>query len=248
MNNGGQNANADKNRNSSPTSSLTSALPGDSDLTSSPSSSAHVNNASNDSAVFECSICFDVASEPVVTLCGHLYCWPCLFTWMQRAGNPCPCPVCKASVLESELVPLYSRSQNTDGRKRLGAEDAPPRPRPRAPPPTYEHGDGHSHDDHGSVGGGGVQVQFFGGPLGLGMFGIGPMMGFQAQWPPSSHALPRSRPRPTSAAHHDPHHPHGANSAEESRMARSSSEARRWPSVSFSLLCCLFPFYFDHFV
>jgi hypothetical protein len=28
---------------------------------------------------FECSICMDVAKEPVVTKCGHLFCWPCIY-------------------------------------------------------------------------------------------------------------------------------------------------------------------------
>jgi hypothetical protein len=28
---------------------------------------------------FDCNICYDVTREPVVTLCGHLYCWPCLY-------------------------------------------------------------------------------------------------------------------------------------------------------------------------
>ena len=28
---------------------------------------------------FECNICLELASSPVVTLCGHLYCWPCLY-------------------------------------------------------------------------------------------------------------------------------------------------------------------------
>ena len=32
-----------------------------------------------DVAVFECNICLDLASHPVITLCGHLYCWPCLY-------------------------------------------------------------------------------------------------------------------------------------------------------------------------
>ena len=30
-------------------------------------------------SAFECNICYDVAEAPVVTLCGHLYCWPCRY-------------------------------------------------------------------------------------------------------------------------------------------------------------------------
>ena len=29
-------------------------------------------------SAFQCNICLHSAKEPVVTLCGHLYCWPCL--------------------------------------------------------------------------------------------------------------------------------------------------------------------------
>ena len=30
-------------------------------------------------SAFECNICYELAHEPVVTLCGHLYCWPCIY-------------------------------------------------------------------------------------------------------------------------------------------------------------------------
>lgn len=30
-------------------------------------------------SLFECNICLELARDPVVTLCGHLYCWPCLY-------------------------------------------------------------------------------------------------------------------------------------------------------------------------
>lgn len=33
----------------------------------------------DDASHFECNVCLEVAQEPVVTLCGHLYCWPCLY-------------------------------------------------------------------------------------------------------------------------------------------------------------------------
>jgi len=29
--------------------------------------------------MFECNICLETASEPVITLCGHLFCWPCIY-------------------------------------------------------------------------------------------------------------------------------------------------------------------------
>lgn len=35
-------------------------------------------------SAFECNICYDVAESPVVTMCGHLYCWPCLYRCAAR--------------------------------------------------------------------------------------------------------------------------------------------------------------------
>jgi E3 ubiquitin-protein ligase RNF5 len=31
---------------------------------------------------FECNICFELPHEPIVTLCGHLFCRPCLYKWL----------------------------------------------------------------------------------------------------------------------------------------------------------------------
>ncbi|KAM0960452.1 hypothetical protein ACFX2I_025393 [Malus domestica] len=71
---------------------------------------------------FDCSICLDSVQDPVVTLCGHLYCWPCIYKWLQfqspssenQDEQKLPqCPVCKAEVSESSLIPLYGRGQTT---------------------------------------------------------------------------------------------------------------------------------------
>ncbi|KAJ0046579.1 hypothetical protein Pint_04516 [Pistacia integerrima] len=36
----------------------------------------------NKSSCFDCNICIDSAHDPVVTLCGHLYCWACIYEWL----------------------------------------------------------------------------------------------------------------------------------------------------------------------
>ncbi|KAL0461517.1 UNVERIFIED_CONTAM: E3 ubiquitin-protein ligase [Sesamum latifolium] len=68
---------------------------------------------------FECNICFDLAQDPVITLCGHLYCWPCLYKWLQGHSKSQECPVCKAPVDEEKLIPLYGRGKtSTDPRSK----------------------------------------------------------------------------------------------------------------------------------
>ncbi|KAK6777215.1 hypothetical protein RDI58_023932 [Solanum bulbocastanum] len=66
---------------------------------------------------FECNICLDLANDPVVTFCGHLYCWPCIYKWIHLHSIPSErhpqCPVCKADVSERSMVPLYGRDQAT---------------------------------------------------------------------------------------------------------------------------------------
>ncbi|KAL8192480.1 hypothetical protein R6Q57_027665 [Mikania cordata] len=63
---------------------------------------------------FDCSICLDFAKDPVVTLCGHLYCWPCIYKWLSfqtdSENNPL-CPVCKCEISKTSMVPLYGRGK-----------------------------------------------------------------------------------------------------------------------------------------
>ncbi|KNA10631.1 hypothetical protein SOVF_142590 [Spinacia oleracea] len=96
--------------------------------------------SNNDSGDFECNICFELAQDPIVTLCGHLYCWPCLYKWLRFHSQSHECPVCKALVQEDKLVPLYGRGKsNTDPRSRpIPGVDIPNRPsgqRPETAPP-----------------------------------------------------------------------------------------------------------------
>ncbi|EGF82293.1 hypothetical protein BATDEDRAFT_86096 [Batrachochytrium dendrobatidis JAM81] len=62
--------------------------------------------------LFECNICLDMASDPVVTLCGHLFCWSCLHQWLSsRLSASNTCPVCKAGVDRDKVIPIYVRGR-----------------------------------------------------------------------------------------------------------------------------------------
>ncbi|KAG6474490.1 E3 ubiquitin-protein ligase RMA1H1-like [Zingiber officinale] len=63
---------------------------------------------------FDCNICLDFVVDPVVTLCGHLYCWPCIYKWMQVESNAHQqCPVCKAFLSQDTIVPLFGRGRDS---------------------------------------------------------------------------------------------------------------------------------------
>lgn len=105
------------------------------------SMSAPTTVSDDDNGCFECNICLDSAHEPVVTLCGHLYCWPCIYKWLQvpSASDELnqlqqTCPVCKANISASSVVPLYGRGTTLSGSKgkkpNLGLV-VPHRPPPR---------------------------------------------------------------------------------------------------------------------
>lgn len=75
----------------------------------------HDHDHGGDAAAFECNICLELAKDPVVTLCGHLYCWPCLYRWLQVQSYCRQCPVCKAGVEVDKVVPIYGRgSENPE--------------------------------------------------------------------------------------------------------------------------------------
>ncbi|KAI9175824.1 hypothetical protein H9P43_006188 [Blastocladiella emersonii ATCC 22665] len=75
--------------------------------------------------VFECNICLDMAGEdPVVTLCGHLYCWGCLDQWFRSCAErrvAVTCPTCKAGCGPDKTIPIFARGRTADPRTRSNA-------------------------------------------------------------------------------------------------------------------------------
>ncbi|GLT86905.1 hypothetical protein SLE2022_050150 [Rubroshorea leprosula] len=81
-----------------------------------------ITGSDNPSGGFECNICLDSVQDPVVTLCGHLFCWPCIYKWLHfqsisseenEEQKQKQCPVCKAEVTQTSLIPLYGRGLTT---------------------------------------------------------------------------------------------------------------------------------------
>lgn len=96
-----------------------------------------VTETENSNGCFDCNICLDFVHEPVVTLCGHLYCWRCIYKWLHvqsdslSADEHPQCPVCKADISHSTMVPLYGRGHATAQGKTSSCDVFTP-PRPRA--------------------------------------------------------------------------------------------------------------------
>lgn len=140
--------------------------------TQSPSYSA---NGNGDAGEFECNICFELAQDPVITLCGHLFCWPCLYRWLRLHSHSHECPVCKALIQEEKLIPLYGRGKTqTDPRsKPIPGVEIPNRPagqRPEtAPPPPPPPPEAFGFPNFGFRVGGGFLPVMMGGLGNLGM-------------------------------------------------------------------------------
>jgi len=121
---------------------------------------------SNTNAAFECNICLDVAREAVISMCGHLFCWPCLHTWLETRPNRQICPVCKAGIGKDKVVPLYGR----DDANPKDPRDKPVPPRPKGQRPEPESTGGSTFGGFGGFGGGGNGFQM---SFGIGAFPFG---------------------------------------------------------------------------
>ena len=83
---------------------------------------------------FECYICFNPATQPVLTKCGHLYCWPCLYKWARTAKT---CPVCRAIVNQYNIICLQTPRSKEEGSAAKADENSGIPPRPKHSPPAF---------------------------------------------------------------------------------------------------------------
>ncbi|XP_059311498.1 uncharacterized protein LOC132063086 [Lycium ferocissimum] len=91
-----------------------------------------VNKVDDDGgSFFDCNICLEMAKEPVLTCCGHLYCWPCFYQLPYVDSTTKECPACKGEVADANVTPIYG---NGDGESITELESGlkiPPRPKAR---------------------------------------------------------------------------------------------------------------------
>ncbi|CAI8614115.1 unnamed protein product [Vicia faba] len=81
-----------------------------------------------DGDFFDCNICLDLSKEPVLTCCGHLFCWQCLYRWLHLHSDAKECPVCKGEVTIKSITPIYGRGNNARVLEEDSTLKIPPRP------------------------------------------------------------------------------------------------------------------------
>nr|AGT15935.1 zinc finger, C3HC4 type family protein [Saccharum hybrid cultivar R570] len=107
--------------------------PGSANLSQSSFEAARGQNLDGgDNSSFDCNICLELARQPVVTSCGHLFCWPCLRDleknqWLHAQSSSFERPVCKGEVLKGDITPIYRRGGEEEGGSTANP-DLPPRP------------------------------------------------------------------------------------------------------------------------
>lgn len=144
-------------------------------------SSGNINTFGADHDVaFSCNICLEGVKDrdPVVTQCGHLYCWPCLYRWLHARHGDGTCPVCKANVSQENVIPIFIRGSTTDPRHKPSAEsdNIPSRPQAHRPEPAMDH------NANGNLPFGGTFNAQFGGSSFAAGFGFFPsLFGLQFQ-------------------------------------------------------------------
>ncbi|KAM7508968.1 hypothetical protein LguiA_019421 [Lonicera macranthoides] len=73
-----------------------------------------------------------MAKEPILTCCGHLFCWVCFFKLPYVDSTAKECPVCKGEVTDTNITPIYGNGNDTRVLEMESTDSKlPPRPRAR---------------------------------------------------------------------------------------------------------------------
>ncbi|ESQ39069.1 hypothetical protein EUTSA_v10001730mg [Eutrema salsugineum] len=62
---------------------------------------------------FDCNICLEKAEDPILTCCGHLFCWGCFYQLPLIYLNIKECPVCDGEVTDTEVIPIYGNGDDS---------------------------------------------------------------------------------------------------------------------------------------
>lgn len=174
------------------------ATPSPSSEPSSSSSPAQSSTAPCHDSYFECNVCFDVPTDPVLTPCGHLFCWSHLYRWMQLHPDSPQCPVCKSGISKQTVIPIYGRGRTHNDDPRERSEEVPPRPRGHRAPPLQQTPDRlwHAqptigmHHTFGRMNPYGANYE----DVSLSTFGLFPSLRFQIAYP-QVNEQPREEPQ-----------------------------------------------------
>lgn len=84
---------------------------------------------SNKGSYFDCNICLSMARDPILTCCGHLFCWPCFYRLSYADSKAKECYVCKGKVTETSIIPIYGNGNyNYSRESKTPSLKVPPRP------------------------------------------------------------------------------------------------------------------------
>lgn len=74
---------------------------------------------------WHCPICKEELKSPVVTPCGHIFCWPCFRKYLQNEEEVVKvCPICSKPVDVDKVVPIYGQTNQSKDK------EVPPPPKP----------------------------------------------------------------------------------------------------------------------
>ena len=91
-----------------------------------------VDTDANGGSFFDCNICLVMAKDPILTCCGHLFCWSCFYKLPDVHSNAKECPVCNGEVIETHITPIYGNGNNTHKVATGGDSGVKVPPRPHA--------------------------------------------------------------------------------------------------------------------